>query len=309
MSIDVFISYAHADRELRDELARHLSGLRNRGIINDWFDGDIIEGTEWEAQLTERLNTAQIILLLISADFIASKFCYDIEMKRALERHDANQARVIPIILRPTDWKGTPFAKLQARPTDGKPVVLWRTHDEAFLDVVKGIKRAIKDLHDSASRMTTGNGGVHNIYMEPSQQESTPIGQSVPVLPPTANPARTTNTIGSIGGCHNTVIQGESITTYHYGGKVSGDRSAKNRADPQAIALADLQAIVNELNSTLDNQLLYPQEERYSHIDPKRIALFAKMINTIVSQSVSIPGHLLEDVRRLCQRLQISPLV
>src|SRR5437667_9798619 len=105
MALDLFISYSHADRELRDELAKHLSGLRNLGIINDWFDGDIIEGTEWEQELLHHLNTAQIILLLVSADFIASKFSYQIEMQRALERHDAGLARVIPIILHPTDWK------------------------------------------------------------------------------------------------------------------------------------------------------------------------------------------------------------
>src|SRR6266568_709473 len=141
MSIDVFISYSHADGELRNELAKHLSILRNHGTINDWFDGDIIEGSEWEQQLTDHLNTAQIILLLVSVDFLASNFCYNIEMKRALARHDVGEARVIPIILRPADWKSTPFAKLKALPTDGKAVTLWRTYDEDFVDIVKGIKR------------------------------------------------------------------------------------------------------------------------------------------------------------------------
>lgn len=150
MPIDLFISYAHQDQNLRDELASHLSALRNLGMLNDWFDGDIIEGREWEPELFAHLRHAQVILLLISSDFIASKFCYHIEMKQALLRHDANEARVIPVILRPTDWTGLPFAKLQALPKYGKPVTRWPTHDEAFLDVAKGIKRAIRDLENSS---------------------------------------------------------------------------------------------------------------------------------------------------------------
>src|SRR5207248_2499021 len=98
------------------------------------------------SQISEHLNRDQIILLLISADFMDSDFCYSIEMMRAIARHDANQARVLPIILRPTDWKGAPFDKLKVLPADGKAVTSWATHDEAFVDVVKGIREAIDDL-------------------------------------------------------------------------------------------------------------------------------------------------------------------
>jgi hypothetical protein len=145
MTLEVFVSYAHEDRKLRDKLAKHLSNLRNQQIITDWFDGDIIEGTEWEPQILTHLQNAHIILLLISANFLASKFCYSTEMKQAIARHDAGEARVIPIILRPLDWKGTPFAKLQALPTDGKPVSQWRSQDEALDIVARGIRRAAED--------------------------------------------------------------------------------------------------------------------------------------------------------------------
>ena len=94
----------------------------------------------------DHLNQAQIILLLISADFMASDFCYSIEMTQAISRHDRNQARVIPIILRPTDWEGAPFAKLKVLPADGKPVTQWPTHDNAFADVVQGIREAVRGL-------------------------------------------------------------------------------------------------------------------------------------------------------------------
>lgn len=146
MPLSVFISYSHQDRAFRMELETHLSNLRRQNVITSWYDGDISPGSEWESQISEHLNTNQIILLLISADFMASDFCYSIEMIQAITRHDANKARVIPIILRPTDWKGAPFAKLKVLPTDGKAVTRWSTHDDAFEDIVRGIREAIDDL-------------------------------------------------------------------------------------------------------------------------------------------------------------------
>lgn len=146
MPFSVFISYSHHDRELREELEKHLSNLKRQNIITAWYDGDISPGTEWQAQISEHLTTDQIMLLLISADFMASDFCYSVEMTQAIARHDANQARVLPIILRPTDWQGAPFAKLKLLPTDGKAITKWPTHDEAFEDIVRGIRAAIADL-------------------------------------------------------------------------------------------------------------------------------------------------------------------
>ena len=145
MPFSVFISYSHRDRELRQELDKHLSNLKRQNVITAWFDGDIIPGTEWESQIIKHLTTDQLILLLISADFMASDFCYSIEMTQAIARHNANQARVLPIILRPTDWKGAPFDKLKVLPTDGKAVTRWPTHDDAFEDIIQGIREAIDD--------------------------------------------------------------------------------------------------------------------------------------------------------------------
>ena len=146
MPLEVFISYSHKDKTLRNGLAIHLSNLKNQGIISDWYDGDIVPGTEWEKQIFEHLNAAQIILLLISANFLASPFCYGKEMKQAIERHEHDQARVIPIILRPCDWREAPFGKLQALPTDGMPITDWRSRDKAFLDIAVGIRKAIATL-------------------------------------------------------------------------------------------------------------------------------------------------------------------
>jgi hypothetical protein len=115
-------------------------------VIREWYDREITAGTEWKGQIDQHFNSAGVILLLISADFLASDYCYDVEMKRALERHDQGEARVIPVILRPVDWKGAPFGKLQALPTDAKPVNSWNNRDEAFTDVARGIRQAVGQL-------------------------------------------------------------------------------------------------------------------------------------------------------------------
>src|SRR5689334_16254813 len=94
MSFDIFISYSHKDRELRDKLAVALSNLRNQNLISDWYDGDIPPGAEWKKQIFEHLDQDQILLLLISPDFMASEFCYSIELEQAIKRHDNNEARV-----------------------------------------------------------------------------------------------------------------------------------------------------------------------------------------------------------------------
>jgi TIR domain/CHAT domain len=144
--IDVFISYSHKDDDLRAELDTHLSGLKRQGKIAAWHDRAIEAGTEWEAQIKAKLESAPVILLLISPPFMASNYCHDIEMERAIERHNEGTARVIPIILRPCDWHDSPFSKLQVLPKEGKPVTLWGDRDSAFLDVVQGIRRAVESF-------------------------------------------------------------------------------------------------------------------------------------------------------------------
>lgn len=142
----IFFSYSHVDEDLRDQLETHLSGLRRQGIISSWHDRKITAGTELGKSIDNHLNAADIILLLVSPDFIDSDYCYAQEMKRALERHQTGEARVIPVILRPCDWHDLPFGKLLAAPIDGRPITMWPNIDQAFLDVVTAIKRALKEL-------------------------------------------------------------------------------------------------------------------------------------------------------------------
>ena len=148
-AVEVFYSYSHEDEELRDELEKHLSILKRHGVITGWHDRKIGAGREWEGEIDTHLDTADIILLLISADFLASDYCYDVEMSRAMERHEAGEAYVIPVLLRPVDnWESAPFAKLLGLPTDFKAITTWSNQDEAFADVARGIRQVVEALRD-----------------------------------------------------------------------------------------------------------------------------------------------------------------
>lgn len=144
--IEIFFSYSHADEVLRDELEKHLSILKRQGVISTWHDRRITSGSELDSSINGNLEKADVVLLLVSPDFLASDYCYDIEMGRAMERHDTTEAKVIPVILRSCDWYDAPFGKLLATPTDGKPVTKFPTLDDGFLEVTKAIKNAIKEL-------------------------------------------------------------------------------------------------------------------------------------------------------------------
>lgn len=144
--IELFYAYSHRDEGMRDELEKQLSILRRQGAITNWHDRRIGAGTEWNGQIDGHLNSARVILLLVSSDFLASDYCYDVEMTRALARHEAGEARVIPVILRPCLWKHPPMDRLQALPRDGKAVTTWPNIDEAFLNVAEGIRREVEEL-------------------------------------------------------------------------------------------------------------------------------------------------------------------
>jgi TIR domain/Effector-associated domain 7 len=149
--IEVFVSYVHEDTALLQALQKHLLLLVKQGLIDDWYDQDINAGAEWELEVRKHLDMASIILLLVSPDFIASDICSSTEIRRAIERHEHGKAFVIPIILRPVEWRGTAFGRLQALPTGGKPITTWSNRDLAFLDVVQGIRRVAETLTTRSS--------------------------------------------------------------------------------------------------------------------------------------------------------------
>jgi TIR domain len=144
--LSVFYCYAREDRALRDELDKHLADLRRSGLIKAWYDGEILPGASWEKEIETHLKTAHVILLLVSADFIHSDYCYSKEMVQAIKRHDANEARVVPVLLRSTDCSNAPFNRLQRLPSDDVSVTSWEKRDEALTNVAQGIRRVVDDL-------------------------------------------------------------------------------------------------------------------------------------------------------------------
>jgi TIR domain len=148
-ALRVFVSAAESgeDEALWQKLETQLAILRKQGLIEIWDKGDIAAGADRTHAADTRLEAADIILLLISPDFLASDFVGGVELKRALERHEARTALVVPVVLRPCLWQRAAFAKLQALPTDGEPVMSdkWPSQDAAFLVVAEGIARAVEE--------------------------------------------------------------------------------------------------------------------------------------------------------------------
>lgn len=141
----LFISYAREDEDWVKKLKKHMTPLRRRHI-DSWDDSALVAGQEWNEEISRMLREADIILLMVSPDFLGSDYIYDVELKEAMQRHERGDAVVIPTILRPADWSHEPFAKLQALPRGARPIASWNNEDEAFVDAVQGIRRVIESL-------------------------------------------------------------------------------------------------------------------------------------------------------------------
>jgi TIR domain len=143
---EVFFSYAHADEEWKNKLIVSLSMLKREKLISEWHDRNISPGADWKTEIDSHLLTAHIVLLFVSPDFLASDYCWGVEVRTAMKRQRAGDACVIPIIIRYADWHKTPFHQLQALPKDGKPVKSWADPDEAFLNIAQGIRVVVDQL-------------------------------------------------------------------------------------------------------------------------------------------------------------------
>ena len=145
-ALKLFYSYAHKDEHLRDELETHLKILHRQGLIETWYDRKIGPGDQWKEEIDTNLETADVILLLVSADFIASNYCYEVEMTRAMERHAGGKARVVPIIVRDVNWYKPPLDRFQALPKNGQAITTWPNRDTAWRDVSEGIEKVVHEL-------------------------------------------------------------------------------------------------------------------------------------------------------------------
>ena len=153
--IKVFYSYSHKDEEIRELFEAHMSGLKRSGLIDEWYDRMILPGQFGDHEIITKLKKADIVLFLVSAWFIDSKYCNDIEVVTAMERHNQGKCIVIPILIRECDWEGTPFEHIQGLPKDMKPVVsrYWFDRDEALISVVIELKKIIKDKYNKKNKV------------------------------------------------------------------------------------------------------------------------------------------------------------
>lgn len=148
MRVKVFLSYCHEDEDMKKELDKALIMLKRNEKIETWNDRCLVAGSELETEILENLKSADIILLLVSTDFLVSPYCFEKEMKMALERHMNKSAVVIPVILRRCDWLKSELKDLVAIPKDGKPIKSWNDPDEAYFEVKQEIEKAIDSYID-----------------------------------------------------------------------------------------------------------------------------------------------------------------
>jgi hypothetical protein len=150
MTKKLFISYSHKDESYREALEEHLSMLKRKNTISVWHDRKILAGEEWKDQIDDNLEAADIIIFLISSSFLASNYCFDVEVKKAMEKHAAGTARIISVIVRPCDWHECEFSRFQAVPKGALPISKWTNEDSAWLDAVTGLKRHINEFTPSS---------------------------------------------------------------------------------------------------------------------------------------------------------------
>ena len=150
----LFYSYSRKDEDLREELDGHLKILQRRGMLQSWHDRKIEAGETWGKEIDEHLRNAELVLLLVSKDFVASDYIWSKELNIAMQRHDTGEARVVPILVRAVDLQpdDAPFMKLQGLPTDLRPVTSWPIRDEAWTNVAKGIRAMVKDIQSHRNK-------------------------------------------------------------------------------------------------------------------------------------------------------------
>jgi hypothetical protein len=186
-ALRLVFSYAREDETLRDRLETHMSPLERAGLVRCWHDRDIRAGCDWARQIEAAIADAEVVLLLVSPDFVASDYCFTIEMRRALERHAAGSALVIPVLLRPMSIAGQPWAHLQGVPRDLRAVTLWPNQDEALACVVREVLAAIEGWspaapgHEAPPR-TDPSPFVEERVLDAAIASSVRVGETAEVL-------------------------------------------------------------------------------------------------------------------------------
>jgi len=171
----IFISYSKADNDLLQEFIRHLAVLKMQGLTEFWYDGYIDPGDLWDDEIKAQLHKADIILMLLSSGFMAAPYIWEVEVQIALKRRAQGEARIIIVPLRACDWEDTELGKLETLPKNGTPVFKWADRDEAWLDVVQGIRRIIEKMNEGLAPVS-GSRGLD--LSSPPIPPSTPSSQA-----------------------------------------------------------------------------------------------------------------------------------
>ncbi len=286
-SIEVFCCYAHEDAPLLENLKAHLTLLKRQSLITVWSDTNISPGSNWEQEIEKHLNVANIILLLVSSDFMASDYCYSKEMLRAIERHDRGEAIVIPVILRPVYWQGAPFARLQALPTGAKPIIssIWYTLDEALLDVVNGIGRAIKYFQTTTS---VRNSQLRE-YVFQEVRKGRPISEVLKECDPSLDTLFQTIIEAAVGRISEVIHMGKPTRNalkdcspgLEYLFEVAISKYSSESSD--SVLQARIEKLLNEISAVGDGDLRVQAE-----VTPDEFGVLADSFNYIIEELASM---------------------
>ncbi len=156
--LKVFISYSHKDKQMKEKLMAHMNSLIRQKYISLWFDNMILPGKEIDKEVLIALESSQIVLLLLSCDYLASDYCYQIEMEKALILCKEEKLEVVPILLRPVDLIGTPIDHLMTLPEDRKAVTLFKNEDKAYKNIAEGIRRVVESWYRRSIPILNGDG-------------------------------------------------------------------------------------------------------------------------------------------------------
>ena len=175
--LQIFCSYSHKDADLLDQFKAHTSILRRTGPVLTWTDREILPGSDWSREIASRLDSADIIVLLVSADFIASDYCHTKEMKCAMERGAAQEAKVVPVIVRPCLWQKAPFGHLQVLPPGGKAINNWpyRKQDSAWVEIAIGLSKIVEVALIRAQRRIESSAGITPPNLEKPWSPNQPL--------------------------------------------------------------------------------------------------------------------------------------
>ncbi len=328
-ALKLFYSYASKDDRWRRKLETHLSLLQREGFITGWHCQNITAGAVRTSELDAHLTTADIILLLISPDFLASEYCYSIEMKKALARHSTGEACVIPIILRPTDWMQALFGDLQVLPSNMRPVSRWRNHDEALLDIVMGIRKTVYEINVRISATLSSEQARHTsttilslpIWTVPYRRNPLFTGREE-ILTHLHNtftidtPVTSIQAISGLGGIGKTQI----ATEYAYRYRKEYTAILWAQADSREILTSDFVNIADLLNlpekNAQDHNYIAQTVKRWLQTNTKWLLILDNVQDFTMIREYLLPeisGHILLTTRlrtsgRMAKRVEVGKM-